>query len=992
MKLKFNSTLQHQQDAINAVVSLFDGQPKMDANFAVIHREINELVPESGIANKLIISDEQLLENVHKIQVANDIEKVKDKKLQRRDFSIEMETGTGKTYVYLRTIFELSKHYGLKKFIIVVPSVAIREGVIQSIKAMREHFSALYDNEPFSYFFYDSKKLNTVHQFSTNNQIQIMIINIQSFQRDVETRELSELTPEELKKLNVINRENDRMSGRKPIEFIKDTNPIVIIDEPQSVDNTAKAQKAIKNLNPLITLRYSATHRNYYNLLYKLDPVRAYELRLVKHIEVNSVRSDNFNDSYVRLLTTDNKKGIKARIEIYQKIGNAVKTRKLWVKQGDNLYRESNEHGQYRDGYIVKNINCRPGNEYVEFNSGKYVEFGQAIGENGDDVMKAQIYDTVMQHLDKERFLRNREIKVKVLSLFFIDKVANYRVYNENGTPSLGKIGKWFEEAYQHFTERPRHEEFVVEDIGKIHDGYFSQDRKKKQYKDSTERGNADDNDTYEKIMRDKELLLDPKEPLRFIFSHSALREGWDNPNVFQICTLNESATEMKKRQEIGRGLRLPVNARGERIYDENINRLTVIVNESYQNFVNSLQRELEEDSGVKFGRIEKIAFSEITRTQADGTKKMIGREQSKRIWEALRESGYIDNDGRMLLAKEIKSPLDIDEEFRDIEDAIIEIIERHRGKIPISNARERTKIQLNKEVLLTPEFKALWDKIKYKTRYRIRFGTDKLVDCAVKRIEALETIERPKITSKSVDVKITQEEMVAKETGLKHYDASPVVKLPDILAYLQKETELTRDTLVKILKNSDRLKEFITNPQLFMMLVAREINHALSGLMIKGIRYEKIDGHYWEMRRIEKEAEAGIIRYLNNLYMVKDEKKCPFNAIAHESEVERQFARDLDNHREIRMFLKLPSWFKIDTPIGTYNPDWAFVSEYDEKLYFVCETKGSLDSEDLRQKEEQKITCGKSHFKEIGVEYKMATKLTDINLQQKNIAKNDNS
>ena len=582
MKLKFDPSLQYQQDAINAVVKMFDGQPFVQTGaMAFQSLQIGGLFQtELGMGNRLTLHDDEILKNLHAVQEANGIEKIDA--LQGMDFSVEMETGTGKTYVYLRTIFELNKTYGFRKFIVVMPSVAIREGVLKSIDMMKEHFQTLYERTPFDHFVYDSRRLGRVRQFATSNQIQIMVINIQSFQKDVADKELSEMTEDELKKLNVINRENDRMSGRRPIEFIRTANPIIIIDEPQSVDNTEKSRRAIRNLNPLLTLRYSATHRNPYNLLYRLDPIKAYDLRLVKRIEVASIRScDGFNDAYVKLLETDNTNGIKARVEIHKEGPSGPKLARLWVKQGDDLYIKSGERYPYRDGYIVQNIDCTPASEYIEFNQARLLELGQEIGGLGDDVMRAQVYETVEQHLRKERALKGKGIKV--LSLFFIDRVANYRTYNEDGTTSLGKIGRWFEEACRELTAKPIYEGLVPFDVAEVHNGYFSQD-KDGHVKDT--RGNSvGDEDTYNLIMRDKERLLDPNVALRFIFSHTALREGWDNPNVFQICTLNETRSTEKKRQEIGRGLRLPVNETGERVHDELVNRLTVVANESYEDF-----------------------------------------------------------------------------------------------------------------------------------------------------------------------------------------------------------------------------------------------------------------------------------------------------------------------------------------------------------------------------------------------------------------------
>lgn len=1001
MKLKFDPTLQYQQDAINAVVGVFDGQPfAQSAATAFQALQIGGLFQtELGMGNRLTIGDEDLLKNVHAIQEANDIERapVITKNFTAgmavgqplawqalehgNEFSVEMETGTGKTYVYLRSIFELNKVYGFKKFIIVVPSVAIREGVLHSITTMKEHFQTLYDNVPFDHFVYDSKRLGKVRQFASSNQIQIMVINIQSFQKDVADKDLSEMTEDELKKLNVINRENDRMSGRRPIEFIQAANPIVIIDEPQSVDNTDKSRRAISNLNPMVTLRYSATHRNPYNLLYKLDPIRAYDLRLVKRIEVASIKSeDSFNDAYVKLLKTDNKNGIKAQIEIHKDGGSGPTTTKLWVKQGDDLFVKSGEREAYREGYIVQNIDCTPSAEYLEFNQGRFLELGQEVGGLGDDVMRAQVFETVEQHLKKERALKGKGIKV--LSLFFIDRVANYRIYNDDGTTSLGKIGQWFEEAYRELTAKPIYKGLSPFEAEQVHNGYFSQD---KQGRAKDTRGNTtDDDDTYSLIMRDKERLLDPAEPLRFIFSHSALREGWDNPNVFQICTLNESQSVEKKRQEIGRGLRLPVNSAGERVHDETVNRLTVIANESYEDFARKLQSEFEEDFGIRFGKVEKIAFAKLIRDADDDDAKPLGQDASGQIWDSLVANGYLNALGEIQAKFDPKNPhfkLEIADEFSHLAPEIIDEINRKLFKNRIANARERRELKFRKEVQLSDNFMELWDRIKHRTRYRVTFDTPDLIARAVKRIkENIEPIKAPRIATTVVEVDITDAGVSAdRQIATRVRDAEQVQVLPDILAYLQKETELTRHTLAEILKGSGRLAEFKINPQAFMAAVAKEISRALHDLMLEGIQYERVADHHWEMSRIEQDAEQGIVRYLSNLYEVQNREKALFDAIEYDSEVERQFAKDLDSNENVKLFVKLPSWFRIDTPIGPYNPDWAFVTEHDEKLYFVRETKGTLDSEDRRTKENQKINCGRRHFESLGVDYDVVTSLAEV-------------
>lgn len=981
MKLKFDPTLQYQQDAVSAVINVFSGQPFVQSTATAFQSiQMGGLFQtELGMGNSLNLTDEDLLKNVQDVQEANDIEKVGS--LLGREFSIEMETGTGKTYVYLRSVFELNKVYGFKKFIIVVPSVAIREGVLKSIDMTKEHFQTLYDKVPFDHFVYDSKRLGKVRQFSSSNQIQIMIINIQSFQKDVADKDLSEMTEDELKKLNVINRESDRMSGRRPIEFIQAANPIVIIDEPQSVDSTDKSRRAIGNLNPMTTLRYSATHKNPYNLLYKLDPIRAYDLRLVKRIEVASIKSeDSFNDAYVKLLKTDNKNGIKAQLEIHKESAGGPKSAKLWVKQGDDLFVKAGDREAYREGYIVQNIDCTPGSEYLEFNQGRFLELGAEIGGLGEDVMRAQVFETVEQHLKKERALKGKGIKV--LSLFFIDRVANYRIYNDDNTTSLGKIGLWFEEAYRELTAKPIYKGLIPFDVEQVHNGYFSRD-KQGHAKDT--RGNtADDDDTYSLIMRDKERLLDQSEPLRFIFSHSALREGWDNPNVFQICTLNESQSADKKRQEIGRGLRLPVNAAGERVHDETVNRLTVIANESYEDFARSLQSEFEEDFGIQFGKVEKIAFAKLLIEAEDGNAKPLGQDASARIWADLVANGYLNANGEIQGKFDPKNShfkLTIADEFAELRAEIVDEVNRKLFKNRIANARDRRELKFRKEVQLSEDFTALWEKIKHRTRYRVSFETVDLIARAVKRIKQnIEAIKAPRIATTVVEVDITDAGVSAdRQIATRVREAEQVKVLPDILAFLQSETELTRHTLAEILKASGRLGEFKVNPQAFMASVAKEISRALHDLMLEGIQYEKVAEHSWEMSRIEQEAEKGIVRYLSNLYEVQNREKALFDAIEYDSEVERQFARDLDNNEHVRLFVKLPSWFRIDTPIGPYNPDWAFVTKRDDKLYFVRETKSTLDSDERRSKENQKIACGRRHFESLGVDYDVVTSLNEV-------------
>ena len=978
MKLKFDPALAYQTDAVEAVADLFEGQPLGQTSF-----EVSDTVPHGlaltayGVGNNLTLTDEQLLANAHAIQLRNDIQK--EKALQGRDFSIEMETGTGKTYVYLRSIFELNKRYGFKKFIIVVPSVAVREGVLKSIEIMRDHFKALYDNVPFGYFVYDSKRLGAVRQFADSNHVQMMVINIQAFQRDVPDEDLDTIDDAALQQSNVIYRDNDRMGGR-PIEFVQSTNPIVIIDEPQSVDTTARSRRAISQLKPAATLRYSATHRNPYNLLYKLGPIEAYDLHLVKRIEVDSIRADDdFSDAYVKLLKTDNTKSIRAQLEIHKDRPSGPKSAKVWVRQGDDLYQLSGKHFTYRQGFVVQNIDTTPGYEMIEFNQGLFLEAGQEIGGAEQNVMKAMVRETVEQHIRKERALKGRGIKV--LSLLFIDKVANYRIYNDDGTTSLGKIGQWFEDAYQEVAAKPMFKGMIPFDVEQLHNGYFSQDNKG-QARDT--RGNTQaDEDTYALIMRDKERLLDPAEPLRFIFSHTALREGWDNPNVFQICTLREVGSELERRQQIGRGLRLPVNQDGERVHDEHLNRLTVIASEGYEEFAAALQTEYEQDFGIKFGRIEPQAFSKLVRPAEDGKEEPIEQDASARIWKDLAARGYLNANGDIQGSFDpdnVLFRLEIDEEFEDLRTAIIDEMRKYLLKNRIANAHRKRDVGFNKQVHLREDFRELWERIGQKTRYRVHFETSELIDKAVNQLKTMDHIKPLTLSSTRVDVEFTR---AGVSVDRKLEEKTQVMEgprvLPDIIAFLQKETDLTRHTLITILRKSGRIGEFRQNPHQFMGLVAREIGYAMHDLMLEGIQYEKVAGEFWEMQRIEEDAEKGISRYLKNLYEVQNREKTLFDAIEFESEVEKRFAIDLDNNEHVKLFVKLPSWFKIDTPIGSYNPDWAFITAREEKLYFVRETKSMLDSEERRNKENQKIECGRRHFGVIGANFDVVTSLAEV-------------
>ncbi len=883
MKLHFDSNQNYQIEAIKSITDIFEGQPLSNGDFEFSVTSTGSLFSENGFGNKLNLTDEQIWENVKTIQQRNEIKDLSGE-FQGMNFSVEMETGTGKTYVYIRTIYELNKLYGFKKYVIVVPSVAIREGVLKNLQITHDHFQSLYDKAAITFDIYDSKKVSDIRGFASSNAIQILVINIDAFAKDE----------------NIINKPNDKLTGKKPVEFIQSCNPIVIVDEPQNMETDIR-KKAIQNLNPLCTLRYSATHTNLYNLLYSLNPVKAYDLGLVKQIEVDSIVSENdFNSSFIQLeaiTRTDNT--IKAKVKIDVNTSQGIKRKSIQVSRNNlDLFLLSNENPKY-DGLKVYEIDF--GNSQIELTNGIVLKIGESQGGMNDEVMKFMIRKTIEEHLKKEKVYKIKGIKV--LSLFFIDKVKNYREYDENGSPVKGKFAQWFEEIYQYEIAKPIFKDIKdslhSEDLENIHNGYFSMDNKGR-IKDTGGETQADD-DTYKLIMQDKEKLLELNTPLRFIFSHSALREGWDNPNVFQICTLNETKSEIKKRQEIGRGLRLSVNQYGQRIFDHNINKLTVVANERYEDFARALQQEIEQDCGVDFtGRI------------------------------------------------------------------------KDKGK--------REKVSLRKGFEADPKFLEIWDKIKFHTRYSVEYKTDELITLAAKAVKNMPETKKPTIKSTKKRVLITDEGVngqLLSDSGDDDYGQQ--FEIPDMLAYIQSKTELTRSTILEILKKSEKINELLLNPQLFMDNCVSAIKTTLYELMIEGIKYEKIGGKIYEMQLFEdNELEIYIDKFTH--LVNAPEKTIYENYIPLDSKVENEFAKDCESSENIEFYFKLPFWFKIDTPIGKYNPDWAIVFKGEKKIYFVAETKG--EGQELRGSEKLKIKCGTEHFKEFkDVIYKRVSKVSELNI-----------
>lgn len=871
MKIQFDGDQPYQRDAINAVLEVFEGQPLAAGAFEIrldATADAGGLFNELGSGNQLALNDDALLANTRRVQQRNGI--AESSGLAGKHFSIEMETGTGKTYVYLRTMHELHQRHGFCKFIIVVPSVAIREGVMASLRLTREHFATLYGNVPVDSWIYDSKQVSKLRQFAAATTLQVLVINIDAFNKPSN---------------NVIHRDNDRMSGRKPIEFIQAARPIVIMDEPQNMES-APAQEAITSLHPLCTLRYSATHRNVYHLLYRLDPVKAYDLKLVKRIEVDSVLDDpDFNQPYIHVESIKaTAKKITAKLAIDINARGAPQRKTIAVsKGGTDLHALSGGREGYK-GYIIDEIDA--GSQCVRFANGLVLESGQTHGGRTDDVMRVQIRETVREHFEKERRIRKMlppGQRLKVLSLFFIDRVANYAAAD-------GKIRRWFIEAYQELSTK--YPELEPLPVAQVHNGYFAQ---AKGVTKDTRGDTAADDEAYELIMRDKERLLSPEEPLRFIFSHSALREGWDNPNVFQICTLNETKSEIKKRQEIGRGLRLPVLETGERCFDPAINRLTVIANESYEEFARQLQTEIEEECGVKF-------------------------------------------EGR------------------------------------IANKKKQRTAKLRPGWKLNPDFQALWERIKHQTRYAVDYESETLVAAAAARLAGMDTIRPAAINVRRAEVLMSAEGI---NTALRSVsgaqDGYRTWPIPDLLGYLQDKTELTRKTLAEILIRSGRLGEVKHNPQQFLDQALAAIEHELRELMIAGIKYERIAGREYEMMLFEEKEISG---YLASMIEVDNSI---YDVVPYESDVEKQFAEAMATRDDIKLFIKLPSWFRVETPVGTYNPDWAIVKEGDAKIYLVRETKGTMNVLQLRGTEWMKIECGKAHFAALGVDYAHVVRADDV-------------
>ena len=992
MKLHFEPNLDYQLQAIDAVCDLFRGQETCRTEFTVTRdgadaqSRLSFAENDLGIGNRLTLLDDELLANLHAIQLRHGL--APSAALASGDFTVEMETGTGKTYVYLRTVFELNKRYGFTKFVIVVPSVAIKEGVYHTIETAAEHLKALYAGAPFDFFLYDSAKLGQVRNFATSPQIQIMVMTVGAInkfgdEQQAQTEEADEAARRERSK-NVMYRPSEKTGGEKPIDLIRATRPILIVDEPQSVEGglDGRGKKAMERMNPLCNLRYSATPKHAHHMVFKLDAVDAYERKLVKQIEVAAaIVEGGHNKPYVRLISVSNKKGvITAKAELDTQAATGVVRKEITVQDGDNLEMTTGR-AVYHDCRVGE-IRVAKGDEFLELRypgGEQYLRPGQAYGDVDPlAVQRQMIHRTIKEHLDKEKRLAPQGIKV--LSLFFIDAVEKYRQYDTDGNPVKGDYARIFEEEYRRLAKHPDYQSLFKEvDLTTaaeaVHNGYFSIDKKKvgtktvEVFKDTKGTTQADD-DTYSLIMRDKEKLLSFDTPLKFIFSHSALREGWDNPNVFQICALREMASEQQRRQTIGRGLRLCVNQNGERLRGFEINTLTVIATESYEQFAENLQKEIEQETGIRFGIVEMHQFAGIAATGPDGQPAPLGFDQSKVLWEHLKAAGLVNAQGKVqdALRKALKDgTLTLPEPFAAQLPQVTEILRKLAGRLEIKNADDRKQVKSRQAVLQGADFKALWERIKHKTTYRVQFDNELLLMTCIKALADAPPIAKTRLQWRKADLAIGRSGVETKET----VTSAPVtldegdIELPDILTDLQDKTQLTRRTIHRILVDSDRLDDFKRNPQQFIELATAIINRAKRMALVDGIKYQRIgDEAYYAQQLFETEELSG---YLKSMI---DANKSVHEQVIYQSDTERTFADDLEKNEAIKVYAKLPVWFKVTTPLGPYNPDWAVLVEKDgaERLYFVVETKSSLFTDDLRDKESARIECGKAHFKALMV------------------------
>lgn len=987
-----------QADAAKAVVDVFAGQPyltptyMMDRGSGYIQQSLTDDVDFTGWSNQKIVpelNDHLILEHLQKIQRANQISP--SNKLEGRstgfNLTVEMETGVGKTYTYIKTMYELNRAYGWSKFIIVVPSIAIREGVYKSFEMTQEHFAEEYGKK-IRFFIYNSAQLTEIDRFASDSSINVMIINSQAFNAKG-------------KDARRIYMKLDEFRSRRPIDIIAKTNPILIIDEPQSVEGK-QTKENLKQFNPMITLRYSATHKSdsIYNMVYRLDAMEAYNKRLVKKIAVKGITEtgSTATDSYLYLESINLSKGNPtATLQFEVKMASgAPKKKSRIVTEGDNLYDYSNGLEEYKNGFVVSHIDGR--DDSIEFINGIKIYAGDVVGAvDEDQLRRIQIRETILSHLQRERQLFYKGIKV--LSLFFIDEVANYREYDAANQPVNGKYAVMFEEEYEDILNNMQlslgEDDYIkyLQSIpaSKTHAGYFSVDGKGKMINSKVGRKEttSDDVSAYELIMKNKELLLDrdpKKSPVRFIFSHSALREGWDNPNVFQICTLKQSSSDVRKRQEVGRGLRLCVNQNGERMdvnalgnVVHNVNVLTVIASESYDSFAKGLQTEMAEAVADRPKAVTRDLFVDKLVKDDQGNEFLITSDVASAIHFDLIVNGYINKLGELTdkyYEDKANGEIKIAEEAKDIASGVIEIIDSiydSKAMQPENARSNNVELQVDEEKLNSKEFKALWSKINAKSVYVVDFDTDELIRKSIASLDSKLRVAKIyfKVETGAMDSIKSKEDLIAGASFVKEESGSYGVSVAansnvkyDLIGKLVDETGLTRKAIIAILQGIQPyvFNQFKDNPEEFITKAAQLINDQKATAIIEHITYDVLDEQYgtdiFTDPTIKGKLGVNAMKAKKHLY----------DHIVYDSSNERDFATDLDTNTDVAVYVKLPDGFYISTPVGHYNPDWAiaFYEGSVKHIYFVAETKGSMSSMQLRLIEESKIHCAREHFKAI--------------------------
>ncbi|QNU67943.1 DEAD/DEAH box helicase family protein [Ruminiclostridium herbifermentans] len=992
MKLKFKHQ-KFQADAAKAVCDVFIGQPyltptyMMDRGFSQSGQmSLTEEQDFTGWNNHRIVpelNDNIILENLNKVQRTYQIEP--SKKLEGRyNLTIEMETGVGKTYTYIKTMYELNKRYGWSKFIVVVPSVAIREGVYKSFQITQDHFAEEYGKK-IRFFIYNSSQLTEIDRFASDSSINVMIINSQAFNAKG-------------KDARRIYMKLDEFRSRRPIDIIAKTNPILIIDEPQSVEGTATKER-LKEFNPLITIRYSATHKkdSVYNMVYRLDAMEAYNKKLVKKIAVKgiSVSGSTATESYVYLESINLSKGNPtATIEFDCKGTKGIRKVVRTVGEGYKLYENSGELDEYKNGFTVMRIDGRDSS--IEFTNGIKLFAGDVIGAVSEEQLRRiQIRETILSHIQRERQLFYKGIKV--LSLFFIDEVAKYKQYNDAGQAYNGSYADIFEEEYKQIVENMQLElgnEDYINYLNSItaeetHAGYFSIDKKSNRLVDSKigdkKERTSDDTDAYDLIMKNKERLLDRKEPVRFIFSHSALREGWDNPNVFQICTLKQSGSEVRKRQEVGRGLRLSVNQLGERMDTNllgedvhNINVLTVIANESYDSFAKGLQSEIAEAVADRPVKVTIDLFRNKVIKDTNGNEQVIDVDMAQAIYDSLVENGYVKKGVLTDKYYEDKknNAIEVADEVADSAADVIAILDSiydSRAMQPENARANNVELRLDKSKLGLPEFKKLWEQINVRSAYVVDFDTEELISKSIAALNKDLRVSKIyyKIESGEMNSIKSKEDLQKGSSFVKEQGDAYKAQITsnssvryDLIGKIVAETDLTRVTVAKILKGIEKavFEQFKDNPEEFIIKASNLINEQKATVIIQHITYNKLDAVYDTTIFTEPtlKGQLGVNAMVANKHL--------YDHILYDSTNERDFAKELDTSTEVAVYVKLPKGFYINTPVGKYNPDWA-IAFYEGKvkhIYFVAETKGSMSSMQLRMIEDAKIHCAREHFKAI--------------------------